>query len=392
MAADHREACDVVIIGGGIAGLWILDRLYAAGYHALLLERSALGDGQSIAAQGIIHSGMKYHVSRDLTLDALAEMPTLWRRALRGEGGPDLRAASVLSPSMHMWAPSRLGADMLQSAARRASRSRTEAIPAAHWPDLFRGPRRGGALSTIDEPVLDVPSVLNALRALHLDRIRRLPETMPKFHDGILTCGPVRLRPRCLIVSAGAGNEILPSELGAGAVPCQRRPLRQIVVAGMRQPVYSHCLGVSAKPLATVTSHCDGDGGWYWYVGGGLAEDGAAADCKSVIGKARRRLADWFPGADFSSSRWATYLIDRAEFGGEAGERPGDVKVVQRDRVIAAWPTKLALAPRLGAMVLERVAAAIGAGATRRDPSSAFLELPVPAVAEPPWRRIGQWH
>jgi len=50
---------DVLIFGGGAAGLWCLDCFRRAGYHALLLESKALGSGQTIQAQGIIHGGGK---------------------------------------------------------------------------------------------------------------------------------------------------------------------------------------------------------------------------------------------------------------------------------------------------------------------------------------------
>lgn len=51
---------DALIIGGGVAGLWLLNRLRNEGYQALLLEQEALGTGQSIASQGMIHGGIKY--------------------------------------------------------------------------------------------------------------------------------------------------------------------------------------------------------------------------------------------------------------------------------------------------------------------------------------------
>ena len=54
---------DVVIFGGGVAGLWLLDELVRRGRDALLLESSRLGTGQSIAAQGIIHGGLKYSLA-----------------------------------------------------------------------------------------------------------------------------------------------------------------------------------------------------------------------------------------------------------------------------------------------------------------------------------------
>ena len=48
---------DVVIFGGGAAGLWTLDELHRAGRSVVLLESGDLGAGQTIASQGIIHGG-----------------------------------------------------------------------------------------------------------------------------------------------------------------------------------------------------------------------------------------------------------------------------------------------------------------------------------------------
>ena len=52
--------CEVLVVGGGVCGLWVLNRLRSEGYDAWLVERSALGDGQTIASQGILHAGAKY--------------------------------------------------------------------------------------------------------------------------------------------------------------------------------------------------------------------------------------------------------------------------------------------------------------------------------------------
>src|SRR3546814_16235877 len=50
---------DVAVVGGGIAGLWLLARLQANGHSAVLVEAVALGAGQKLPSQGIIHSGLK---------------------------------------------------------------------------------------------------------------------------------------------------------------------------------------------------------------------------------------------------------------------------------------------------------------------------------------------
>ena len=85
-----REAAeiDVAIFGGGIAGLWLLNRLRTLGFDAALFEKTALGTGQTIASQGIIHSGVKYTfdgVNRPQT-EALSSMPKIWMDCIEGRG------------------------------------------------------------------------------------------------------------------------------------------------------------------------------------------------------------------------------------------------------------------------------------------------------------------
>ena len=51
---------DVLIVGGGVAGLWLNARLRRLGYSTLLVDKGVLGGGQSAKSQGIIHGGTKY--------------------------------------------------------------------------------------------------------------------------------------------------------------------------------------------------------------------------------------------------------------------------------------------------------------------------------------------
>ena len=57
MPGSDGHPVDLAVIGGGIAGLWILDAAVRAGRNAILVEAFELGHGQSVAAQGIIHGG-----------------------------------------------------------------------------------------------------------------------------------------------------------------------------------------------------------------------------------------------------------------------------------------------------------------------------------------------
>ena len=51
---------DILIFGGGIAGLWLLNRLRSAGYSVILLEQDKLGGHETLNANGIIHGGLKF--------------------------------------------------------------------------------------------------------------------------------------------------------------------------------------------------------------------------------------------------------------------------------------------------------------------------------------------
>lgn len=96
---------DVVIFGGGAAGLWLLDDLTRRGQQAVLLEADALGAGQTVATQGIIHGGLKYTLQGLLTNSAtsIREMPALWRECLNGYREPNLRAVRRRSDECFLW-------------------------------------------------------------------------------------------------------------------------------------------------------------------------------------------------------------------------------------------------------------------------------------------------
>ena len=81
-----QAAADIVIFGGGIAGLWLLHRLRQSGFSAILFESGTLGGGQTYKAQGIIHGGMKYALQGKYTNEAhvLADMPAVWKACLEG--------------------------------------------------------------------------------------------------------------------------------------------------------------------------------------------------------------------------------------------------------------------------------------------------------------------
>ena len=161
------------------------------------------------------------------------------------------------------------------------------------------------------------------------------------------------------------------------------------MVAGMTQPLYAHCAGRSALPLATLTAHPLSPDEYVWYVGGRIAEDGVHENREQLIERARSELPRLFPGADFGKARFATVMVDRAEGAAPAAGRLAGPVVGEQGDFIAAWPSKLALAPALADAVVARLEKrGVRAG---ESVTEALAALPPAEVARPPWEDVVSW-
>lgn len=376
---------DVAIVGGGIAGLWLLARLRQRRYGAILIETDRLGAGQTLCAQGIIHGGVKYSLSGQWSesTSILAGMPALWRRCLTGEGEVDLRAARLLADHQYLWA-TRAPTSRLAAFFASKLMSGRMAKAAGDVPGVLRHPRFQGVVYRLDEPIVDVASVLNALVERHRDAIVLNQGPVTAKADGTLTLrradGSTRaLRPTCVVFATGAGNGALPW------AALQLRPLHMVMARGSALPglLYGHCLGASDVPRLTVTSHYDASGRLIWYLGGGLAESGVERDRREQIRAARRELETLLPWVDWSRVEFATFTVQRAEGQQPGAIRPAEPSICRDGHVLAVWPTKLALAPLLAERI-ENLARTLGARPRPLDLRT-LADWPRPDIAVPPW-------
>ena len=164
---------DIAIIGGGIAGLWLLNRLCNNGYNAVLFEHDSLGNMQTMASQGMIHGGIKYALGGALTgaSEAIADMPDHWRSCLRGEGDVDLSDAKVLSEHFYMWSTQSITSKVTSFFASKVTRGRVDAVAKSERPEVFQSDAFRGSLYKLVDLVLDVPSVVSTLVENYKDRI-----------------------------------------------------------------------------------------------------------------------------------------------------------------------------------------------------------------------------
>jgi len=400
---------DIVIFGGGVAGLWLLNRLTGAGYRAILLENHRLGGGQSIHSQGIIHGGLKYalHGAISGASRATADMPRRWRECIKGRGEVDLSACELLSPGFLLWAGEGVGAGMKAFLGSKAVAGKAEAAPPIEVPPFLRG---RGAVYRLPDFVVDPESLIKALAAPHTGRIHQIESSDAR--DGAEAVrferatakrrlhlakgeGFVSLSAQRYIFCAGAGNERLIEQAGLSLPRCQRRPLKMLAVSGAPLPqVFLHMLGpgLSATPRLTITSHRNAQNpdAPVWYLGGQLAEEGTGRADAAQIAAARRMLAELMPELRMSKLEWRCFAIDRAEPASPGGRRPDNAVIVAEEDVITAWPTKLTLAPVLADLVLRKLRedgidpAATAQSPAMADPALAKLRRP-PAVARPFW-------
>ncbi|MDH4570184.1 FAD-dependent oxidoreductase [Pseudomonas sp. BN414] len=382
---------DVLILGGGIAGLWLNARLRQQGFATLLVEKASLGGEQSVKSQGIIHGGAKYALHGALTgaSEAIADMPRRWREALAGNGELDLRGVRLLSEAHYLWSPGTLAGNLTSFFASKAVRGRVDQVKGNELPPALQHPKFKGKVYRLAELVLDVPSLISRLAELAGDGLMAAHEVEPLLEDGQLTglrLDGREVRAQRIVLSAGAGNQGLLETLGLSQPAMQRRPLHMVMVkAPSLKPLYAHCLGGGPKPRITVTSHPAADGQWVWYLGGDLAEaDGVARSEAEQIAAAEQELHQLVPWIDLSTAQWATLRVDRAEPAQSGLVRPDNAFLSEQGRLLVGWPTKLALAPDFA----DRVLAAFERDGLRPAANPPLPTLPRPPVAQPAWEEL----
>ncbi len=382
---------DIVIFGGGVAGLWLLNRLGAEGYRALLLERDKLGGGQSIHSQGIIHGGLKYalHGALSGASRAIADMPRRWRDCIAGRGEVDLSSCRVLSPHFFLWSGIGRGVGLKAFLGSKAVAGKASPVRREEVPPILRG---RGAVYRLPDFVLDSAELIAALAAPWRHRIRAIDSAATRF-AGVgaarqlsfgIDDGSSRINARRYIFCAGAGNQDLLARAGLRGTHCQLRPLKMVAASGPGlPPLFVHALdgGLRATPAVTITSHRAERGEVAWYLGGGLAEDGVKRSGEAQTEAARKLIERLFPEIDCGKLRWRCFDIDRAEAVSSGGRRPDSAQIHAEENIIAAWPTKLTLAPALADLVLAKL---------RRDgvaPSAGTGPVAVDLAGPPPVAR-----
>ena len=354
----QKLTTDIVIVGGGIAGLWMLNSLTKQGYDVLLLEAQTIGGKQSVCSQGIIHGGMKYALNGVLSQasDAIKEMPDRWKQCIAGKGDIDLQGIYQFSDAHYLWSQKSLGAKISSFFAKKALSGRVESMVRDQYPSIFNHREFTGNLYKLNEIVLDIPSVLHKLcepvqaRIIKLDTQHCQWQQDAQGNVSSIICPEqaLQIKAQRFIFAAGEGNGPILDALHIKSVNMQLRPLHMSMVTHRSNlPIYAHCIGVSSKPLVTITHHVNPDGTFTWYLGGDHAETGNDKTSQQQIDTAQTLLAKILPWVNLEDAQWSTLRINRAEPLQNSLTRPDSAFVQRSANCVIAWPTKLALAPDL---------------------------------------------
>ncbi|MCU7966392.1 MAG: FAD-dependent oxidoreductase, partial [gamma proteobacterium symbiont of Bathyaustriella thionipta] len=405
---------DIVIIGGGIAGLWTLARLRNLGYQAILVEAESLGCVQSGASQGIIHGGTKYALSGKLTHSAqsIQQMPQRWKACLEGVGEVDLSQAQILSEHQYLWSNKSLASKLTGFFASKVMSSRMQHLSSDEYVAPFNQPGFAGELYQLDESVLDIQSVIETIRAQFSEfilqaRIETISHSLRNEESGaintyqIQSADGLNIFAQCIVLTAGAGNEKLLASLNLKEPEMQRRPLLMPMLKAKESVLprmYAHCLGASALPKMTITAHSlsagvDNQKQRVWYLGGEIAEKGVGRSVEEQTRIAKQELQSLMPWMDFCQCQWSALAIDRAEPKMPDGSRPIEPAVFTEQGIITAWPVKLAMAP----IMADKVLAEIENLKIKKKTQSVFFQNKNAAsmtrakTTQLPWEKVENW-
>lgn len=392
---------DIAIVGGGIAGIWLLNRLNSVGYNAILFEKNSLGGIQTLASQGMIHGGIKYTLDAVLSSasETISAMPDFWKNCISGTEEPDLHDLKLLSDSYYLFSDSSFSSRLTTFLGSKVVKGRVEVLKRDEYPSPFNSTKFSGKLYRLQDFVLDIKSLVSSLTKNFKDRIfnaNAIPIMSESGNVDFLrieesaTNGEIFVKAKLYIFTAGAGNESFIAQMGKALPQTQRRPLHQVMIkAPSLPPLYAHAFALKSGslPRLTITTHKAADGNDVWYLGGALAETGVDRTQTEQILYAKKEVQALLPWIELTNAQWRTYRVDRAEAEVAGGLRPDSPVVVLDGNSLFCWPVKLTLTPILGFEVMEKVSAMFTTNTPFNTSSdlACLSDLPYPKEAFSPW-------
>jgi glycine/D-amino acid oxidase-like deaminating enzyme len=249
-------AVDVVVIGGGVQGLVILDTLIAAGYSCALVTEGDLGAGQTLHSHGFLNTGFGL---------AGRELPEAAAQIVH----PSLRAHGVtLTGNWAILPPPGLRGLLLRA------RPAFARLPPAHLPEGF-SPAFIDAARALPDYSFDKRQLVAALSQGREQYIVRGTITGFRGRDPVeaVVLRPegndteVELRAGAVVVAAGCGSKRLLRSLDSAAPQLRRIKHRVVHMLCLRAPHNAlPTTSVAALSLGLLLAAHDDGKRIIWYV------------------------------------------------------------------------------------------------------------------------------
>lgn len=409
-AKPKKIQLNTIIFGGGIVGLWTLNLLKARGYtNIALLETNTLGHKQTGLSQGIIHGGIKYALANKITdsTTAIQDMPKIWNSYLNQKGEFKLEPKQdnnkdqslILNKYQYLYTPKSLASGFKKFLYQKMLTSSCDVLVKEDYPDFLKSQKFKNTLCKLNEMILDIPNLIQALYNNSLDDCFNYEEILEynfskEFNTHNLKIKDknnqiINLEAKNLILSAGENNKQILDKLNLENPPkMQIRPLHMLWVKDKNLPkLYMHCMQKTDKPLITISSHPSKKNNT-WYLGGDIAETGCELSKDAQIKRAQDVLSELFPDLFRElnlqdNSKWGTVHINRAEGLQPNNKRPAGPTINQSENnIITIWPTKLTFAP----MVSDKIITQIINNLTKNKENKSLKNILEPAkIYQPIW-------
>jgi L-2-hydroxyglutarate oxidase LhgO len=355
---------DIVLIGGGIAGLWLLNRLKKEGFSVILLESEKIGGVQTIHSQGVIHSGFKYQNHPEIVAK-LKAMRHEWTAVLQGRGGVNLSKTKISATSQHYWTQNAtVNADFYNNLLGDDFKK----LSKKDFPALLKHSNYTGQVFEAEEMIIDMPSLIRNLYDNYVNFIFKMNQKTHFYLDEkggiqslILENGD-SIEAQFFIFTAGAGNEQFVNDLKINSLrfksmqKMQKRPLHQVVIYKQNLPDFN---GVCVSPEQNaftpviITTHYTKNKQKVWQLGGDIATKGVNRSDKEQILFAKAEMNRLLPNINWSDAHFENFRVDRAEPLQSAAILPTDACVDVCMNAIQVFPVKFALMPEVADKVLS---------------------------------------
>lgn len=405
---------DILIIGGGAQGLWLLNDLTKRNYRAVLLERRELGGGQTCHSHGLIHRGHYYDdIDMMIILNAAAQF---WKafvvekglgradtsRALAGFG-----AGAAVQRHKYFWNAAGLNFS-----------------PCAR--DDFPAMLQGGKVCHLfqtDEFSVDTSEVVAELAHDVDHAIYKLDECKGSLEfemDGasvvrvtaLLSGCEVTFKPSFVVFSAGVGNYSLLAKLGAdnnvvpAGTPVQaQRKNHMMVLRGPTLPLITAVFPIrggldgvflcsrrdpdSREPVWLISDHNSTpfpmSNEEESSIGPEPSEEWVQRMMVSLRATAPQLLTD--RSAQDVQVAVYTGLTSERNFG--IGSHMTDLFIdpLGFENLLTVWPTKLTMTPFASNVVLRFIRPKVPEPSGKWPIVDRDVKLPGPKIAREMWRR-----